>query len=105
MLYQGEDIMIAISGDDVVDFENNDFKVLIYPNSRGGANAFELKKGDFSKVEGRNTFVHTISNEDSKSMQGMYNMEVLLLQEGKFNTIFKQNNAFSVESCRIKDMK
>lgn len=105
MLYQGEDIAIRLTGDDVVDFVANDFKVIVYPNSRGGSQVKQLLKSDFRQVEGENSYVYVIPSKESKDMQGMYNMEVMLEQDGGYKSIFKQNNVFSVENCKIKNVQ
>lgn len=103
MLYQGEDITIRLTGDEVVDFVSNSFKVLIYPNSRGGSEQMVLGKEKFTRVDGENSYTHVISHDTSKSMQGSYNMEVMIEQDRGYRTIFKQNNVFAVEACKIKD--
>ena len=103
MLYQGEDILIQISGDDVVDFENNDFKVYVYP-SRGGAKPMELVKDDFEHSD-KNTYTYVIGHDMSRGMQGMYTMEVMLKTDEDYRSIFKKENVFTIESCKIKDAR
>lgn len=102
MFYQGEDILLQISGDEAVDFVNNDFKVLIY--NRGGSKDMELKKEDFERVGSENTYTYLIGHDASRDMQGMYTIEVMIVADGDYRTIYKQSNAFSVDGCRIKAM-
>lgn len=103
MLYQGEDILLQVSGDDVVDFENNDFKVYVYP-TRGGAQPMMLTKDDFEH-SGRNTYTYLIGHAKSAGMQGMYSMEVMLKSDEDYRSIFKSDNVFAIESSKIKNAK
>lgn len=104
MLYQGEDITIKLTGDEIVDFVNNDFKAILYQNDKGMSdNVIELWKSDFSVSED-NSCTYTIPSNVTKNMQGMYSIEVMLIgKNGGKRSIYKQDNILTVEYSRIKD--
>ena len=114
-LYQGEDIAIRLSGDDVIDFENSNFWMLIYPEGREKYSVL-VPKINFRKA-GDNAYDFVITPEDfeitlddgnkvpiegSKKMSGAYSLEVMVEDgESKRRSIYRQKNAFNVERSRF----
>lgn len=101
-LYQGEDIVLRIKGDDVVDFISNNFWLLYYPKGRS-SNSKTVSKGSFKQIDGENVYEYAIPYSETSKMQGSYNIEILIQEAGGKRSIYVQENAFYVECSNIKD--
>ena len=105
-LYQGEDIALSLSGNELVDFTNSNFVVLIY--SKNNKNDELVIQGkDFEALED-GTYLYTIDRAITYNMKGAYTLEIMLeskeeQEEEKTRSIYIQDNAFFVEQSKIKD--
>jgi hypothetical protein len=101
--YQGEDISFRLKGDDVVDFVGNDFLALVY-SAEDSSKSFVFKKeDDFEQNGDSNVYDCVISHDTTKDMIGLYNLEVLIIDEEGRRSVYKQDGIFEVEFSYIKD--
>lgn len=61
----------------------------------------EIKKGECEQVGSENAYTYLLTHDVSKDMQGMYNMEVMIVAEGGYQSIFKQENLFAINNSKI----
>lgn len=95
--YQGETIGFYIEGDNVINLETNDFKVLFY-NSQARTSRFELLKTEFVYISA-NKYYAEIPNTTTDTLQrGSYIMEVLY---GSTYTSISKENTFNLIDTEI----
>ena len=101
-LYQGEDIVLRVKGDDIVDFTNNEFWLMYYPKGKN-SKSVTVGKNLFRNID-ENVYEYVIPYNKTSDMQGAYNIEILIKDsETDRRAIYSQENAFYVEYSNIKD--
>lgn len=101
MLYQGEDIIVTIKGDEHTDLTLSNFVVFIYSNTL--SEGLKIKKEKGLEKEGSFTFI--IPGEETKELRtGWYNVEVLLkMDNSRLRSIYKKTSAFFLNPSIAKD--
>lgn len=111
MYYQGENIQINITSDSVTDLANKDFKLLVYPHyERTNSNFLvTIEKKDFSQYkqqDGKTVFSVSISHSQTKELPtGDYDIEILILENNVFRSIFKKDFAFTLGFANSKTIE
>jgi hypothetical protein len=126
MYYQGEQIIINITDDDVINLsEVENFYLLVYPHyNRTPVTTMERSDASHSisevviEIKGEkedevieetkqyNVYSFTINGETTKGFViGDYDIEVLIANNGERQSIFKKTNAFYVEYSNSKNIQ
>lgn len=104
MAYRGGNIDLTIKGDLTWDLDENDFKVLVYPNNYP-EKAVSVSKADMSKVED-NMYSGSVSYKDTKAMMlGLYTIEVVIIKGEDSRSVFARENAFELFNSAAKDIQ
>ena len=104
-LYQGEDIAISITGDDITNLNNNNFVMLLTPKAEY-LDAITIQGQQFSYVPENNCYIYSIPNATTKTMLGLYDMEIKTQNKAEPQniSIFKKESALFIELSKIKDI-
>ena len=105
-LYQGEDIVLSFSGEGVTDFTKvTDIVACIYTKSNPSTSELTFTKKDFEISDSGDTYILRIPPTKTNTMKGVYTLELKIKDDSESPavTIFVKEEAFTVESCRIKD--
>lgn len=104
-LYQGEDIMISITGEGATNLNNNNFVILLIPKI--GKEPIELQGAKFFYSEDEDVYTYRISNSITRDMLGLYDIEIKLQNKeiSDYVSIFKKEDAIFIERSRIKDIE
>jgi hypothetical protein len=107
-LYQGEDIVLSFSGEGVTDFTKvTNIIAHMYIKKNPTTSAKTFTKDDFEKSEDGDTYILRIPPITTSTMLGTYTLELKIQDDSDTpaTTIFVKEEAFTVESCKIKDIE
>lgn len=103
MAYKGENIDIVLKGTNVVDLDNNDFVLLLYPD-RHPEMKFEVNKSDMVKLN-TNHYSGGVMYTASKNLPiGSYTIELLIKEGTTRRSVFVKPGAFPLYDSASKNI-
>lgn len=104
MAYRGENIDIVIKGSDIVNLDNNDFVVLLYPD-RHPERKFEVHKSEMVKLNS-NHYSGGVEYTESKALPlGSYTIELLIKEGTTRRSVFVKPSAFPLYDSASKNIE
>lgn len=103
-LYQGEDIVISITIDNITNLIDNNFVMLLVSSSNDDE-TYTFQWDAFDKDAAKNRYSITISSLITSGMLGLYDIEIKFINSEGNQSIFTKEKALFIEKSRIKDIE
>lgn len=104
MYYQGENINIIIKGDSNIDLNQYNFTVLVYNHYDESNDIIEITKAQSEEIE-PNTYSVEIPFATTMGLStGQYDIEICVIENNDRRSVFKKNNAFTLNPSKSKDL-
>lgn len=102
MAYRGEDIKFRVKGDDKINLDVYDFKLLIHPD--GKFEDYEvINKSAMTKIEDNHYEAEIDFNKTKTMPLGSYTIEVLIIEETSERVIYLKRGVFPLYDSASKN--
>lgn len=104
MAYRGEDINFTIKGDEKINLDSYDFKLLTYPDGHTDQ-ATTVEKANMTKIAS-NHYEGQIDYKVTKDMPlGTYTIEILLIESTTERSIYVKRGAYPLYDSASKNIE
>lgn len=104
MAHRGENIDITIKGDETINLDNFDFRLLTYPDGHTDK-ATTVEKANMTKISA-NHYEAQIDYKVTKGMPlGAYTIEILLIESVAERSIYVKRGAFPLYDSASKNIE